>query len=198
MRREAGRCVVRNRVSFILSFLLTLYMADVAISHQEMGNSRLGLLGELGYVVTGIDSAVIQPEVRVGDIITFTNVTGQLTSIEGFQQAIRSLSPGSVVQASVLRFNAATGKFEERVANLSTFPYPTSITGLSKTTVKVEPVSFSLSEKAKQTKCVLGPCTWCCARCTSNYGGQCTRSECETGVMSCFLQNGWCRGVFCV
>src|SRR5262245_38155478 len=44
----------------------------------------LGLKGRMGYLVTQIDPSINQPEVSVGDIITASDATGQISNVEQF------------------------------------------------------------------------------------------------------------------
>lgn len=90
------------------------------VPYPNQKGSRLGLVGEPGFVVSGIDPSAEQPELRVGDIIVATSVGGQLTNGERFQAAVRSLGVGSELRASILRFNPATGAYEERQVVLKT------------------------------------------------------------------------------
>jgi hypothetical protein len=107
---------------------LTLYAGLlcclIALAHPVFSQSRLGIIGEQGLVVKSIDPATSQPDLEIGDVITATTLTGQIFNIERFQQAVQKSSSTSVLPATSLRFNPATGSFKERSTNLKTYSIP--------------------------------------------------------------------------
>lgn len=148
------------------------------------GGSRLGLIGETGFVITAIDPSVSQPEVRPNDLITLTSIGGQVTNVESFQQAIKAAHPGSMLQATLLRFDPAANGFAERQAVLPLFAYPTKPLKSSRVTTG--------------SGCRGNDCTWCCETCLGTFPGQCALSACETGRSNCAERNGRCSFNFCV
>jgi hypothetical protein len=144
--------------------------------------SRLGLIGRPGYFVEEIDPAVNQPEIKLRDMILATNLSGQIVDIEQFQTQIRQTTVGLTIQATVLRYNASTSKFDELASVLRTFPFPNSNRHHGRST----------------QSCVCGrvPCEWCC-QCCPQSTHVCTSSACETGRTNCSDRYYICAFKFC-
>lgn len=133
--------------------------------------SRLGLMGLPGFFVAEIDPAVTQPGIKVGDFITETNLAGQIIDFDQFRTTIMQATVGSIIQATFLRYNPATGEFNEITTTLTVFPFPNP--------------SRHHSPQADCTGngCGRDPCLYCCDCCTT--GAACKKSQCETGKTAC-------------
>src|SRR5436305_12456095 len=114
----------RIGIGLLALICLTLGVAAKLGFSQSSGStaSRLGLKGQIGYLVTQIDPSVNQPEVRIGDIIVGTSVTGQISSVEEFQAALRAPKL-QTIPAKLLRFDPLAGGFQDVVVTLKTFPF---------------------------------------------------------------------------
>lgn len=169
----------------------------------SLNKSRLGIVGPFGLVIKYIDPTTPQPDLKVGDILTATEVTGQLFDVTDFQRLIKESSLGSTINATRLRFNPITGSLEESQIQLKTYSYPVAVSTKSKTSVKKVVVVSSFQKSTpctndltKSLDCPLSPCTWCCARC-EYQGAQCGTSPCETGKTACRNVYGRCAFNLC-
>lgn len=76
--------------------------------------SRIGIQGVPGFVVTSVSPGdpAEQSGLKPGDIVTLLNGQ-QFTDIESFQKTILGSEPGTSFELTYLRYNAATGKYDE-------------------------------------------------------------------------------------
>lgn len=169
----------------------------------SLSTSRLGIVGPLGLVVKYIDPTTPQPDLKVGDILISTEVTGQLVNVTDFQRSIKESPLGTAIRATRLRFNPITGSLEESPIQLKTYSYPITVSARSKTRVNTLPVVSSFEKNSScstdltgSLDCPLSPCTWCCARC-EYQGAPCGTSPCETGKTACRNVYGRCVFNFC-
>lgn len=134
--------------------------------------SKVGLEGVMGFAVSKLDVETKQSEIRLGDILSDTDVSGQLTSIDQFQNSVKSVGPGKEIQAALLVINSFTTSY--KAIKLKTYEFPK--------------IGESSGNATNQISCPLGNCSWCCAYCLSSQGnGYCSTSNCETGRSNCKL-----------
>lgn len=160
--------------------------------------SRLGIVGPLGLVINYIDPTTPQPDLKIGDILISTEVTGQLIDITDFQRSIKESPLGTTIRATRLRFNPMTGSLDENQIQLKTYSYPIAGSTKSKTSIDKIPMVSSFEKNipcstdlTKSLDCPQNPCFWCCARC-EYQGAQCGTSPCETGKTACRNVYGRC------
>lgn len=157
-------------------------------SKSNLPQSKLGVKGEMGFVITVIDndSPLGQAGLKLGDIITGLNE--QVTSIEKFQKDIATSAPGTTFEITYLRFNSTTSKFEEQEVTVKTIPF------VSQTVPKIVP---AVSQKLSSTE---DECFGCCDNCRGLLPGQqeCFRADRFTGKTSCRIDSGGrCKFFYC-
>ena len=84
--------------------------------------SKLGVKGVMGFVITEIDPIIKQTNVNIGDIITDTNLDGQISNILEFQRKVQSIGSDKEIRAIRLRFTLES--FSKEEIELKTYPYP--------------------------------------------------------------------------
>jgi len=159
-----------------------------SLQTDQLPKSRLGIIFEVGLLVKRIDprSTVEQAGLKVGDIITGTTLSGQLTSIEQFQKDIANLEPGTNVEIRYLRVNPTTGAFDELKTTLTTIPFP------SKATSTAKPRLLTAFAQVG--------CDWCCQYCVGGIepGAQrCAAGTRNTGKTDCRILDGRCVFAYC-
>ncbi|MFN0140783.1 MAG: hypothetical protein ACKVQW_11950 [Pyrinomonadaceae bacterium] len=171
----------------------------------SLNKSRLGIVGPFGLVVKYIDPTTPQPDLKVGDILISTEVTGQLVDVADFKKSIKESPLGTAIRATRIRFNPMTGSLDENQIQLKTYSYPIVVLSKSKTSVNNNNVPVVSSFKKNtpcstdltaSLDCPLSPCSWCCARC-EYQGAQCGTSPCETGKTASRNVYGRCIFNFC-
>lgn len=184
---------------FFTTGTVTALILLLAPSHfsqyPDKPKSRLGVQGEMGFIVTAIQpgSTAEQAGLKSGDIITSTSLSGQVTNGEQFQKDIAASAPGTTIQITYLRFNSATGSFDERAATVKTMP----ILSQSQSSASSIPAQLKRSLSAPSSQIT---CYWCCEACTGlePYQQACTTLTRETGKINCRLRNGRCEFTYCL
>lgn len=166
----------------------------------SQSGSTLGLIGEMGFMINGIDPSIQQAEVRQGDIMLSLESAGQITDLKTFRTFISTREVNTTVRAEVLRYHAAPKTTGRITIVLKVFPYPSTPQSASTSTPKTS-LSFVSKISNRQDPCRNNPCVWCCAQCApfpwSSSGGS---TQCETGRINCRPSEPGirCRLDFCV
>lgn len=120
----------------VLSLLVLTAWANPSLTPKE--SSRLGVIGQMVFVVTEVASFAEGAEIQVGDLLTFishnqhssqtdgTDQCGSITGLKTLRSAVTNSKPGTVLRVEFLRLNPATGAFENRVASITTLAHPAS------------------------------------------------------------------------
>jgi membrane-associated protease RseP (regulator of RpoE activity) len=167
-----------------------LLLTSKASSQAVQGTnpqSRLGIYGVMGFVIVRVDSGSTseQAGLKPGDIVTDLN--GQLTSIQEFQNAIWSSPPGTALNITYLRFNQATGKAEEHKVTVKTMRFMSRIQSIQRTV----PVSTAPVPPAD---CPFGCCAVCKGLAPNRY---CDIANRFIGFTGCVSDGFKCGGVYC-
>lgn len=153
--------------AILVAFALSALLHSSKVSSQSLPNgkapqSRLGIYGVMGFIISQVDpgSTAEQAGLRPGDIVT--NVNGQVTDIQEFQNVIGTSAPGTTLNIEYLRFNPATRKAEEHKASVKTMPFR-SLSRYSESSLPITKASqFSSNTKpASELDCPYG-CCWAC------------------------------------
>ncbi len=147
--------------------------------------SRLSIVGQTGFIIREIDSSMGLTELKIGDIISMTSTSGQISDVEKFQKDVRAMAQFTAFQSTILRFNAATRSFEERQTLLRTIPFP-SVPQKQKSTANPLKIGSAFQ---LEIDCGGEACYWCCERCIG--GSTCALHACETGKTHCVNCQFW-------
>lgn len=189
-------------IAIVVIISIFMQVPQVFSQYPEKPKSRLGIKGEMGFIITAIEpgSTIEQAGLKLGDIITSTSLNGQITGAEQFQKDVATSVPGATIEITYLRFNPATRSFDERTLTVRTMPFPTqsqSFPTQSQSRVKVTPTNITNNYRVAFAQ---GSCSWCCATCTGLLPGeqQCDTSTRETGKTNCSVgSDGRCRFWLC-
>lgn len=187
MRRATLICAA---LMIVGSLLVVSRSSSQIVQDGNSPQSRLGIYGVMGFVIVEVDpeSAAGQAGLRPGDIVTHLN--GQVTGIQEFQNAIWSSKPGTTLSIKYLRFDPATGKFEERETTVKTMPFTSRVQGVQ-STVQVASINLELPT---QGTCPLG----CCATCEGfSPNKRCGVANMFAGFRLCRSNGFECSGIYC-